>query len=262
MRSPAHVVITQINSDKRFVVAQGGITLHHLHAGLATRGLCMMNCGSISDQTLAGVVSTATHGSGVKYGVLSTHVQAITLLLADGSTVRCSPSDHVDLFSASLCGLGSTGLILSVQMEVEPTFRLKEHQQTLSFGDTLRRMPELIHSAEHVRLWWFPQADSVRVSAANRTLEVCTFVYRRLTGLTPMSSQLIDTAAGFGIRSSDSTLYSLRSFLGDILDLSTSGPRASLPGSCAMRLPTLTRAIASTISTAKYVSFYCKAEPR
>lgn len=40
----------QVNHDKAYVVAEGGITLHDLHAGLAANDLCMINCGSISDQ--------------------------------------------------------------------------------------------------------------------------------------------------------------------------------------------------------------------
>ena len=54
-----------MNYDKRYVVAQAGIILSKLHAELAAHGLAMINLGSISDQTLAGVVTTATHGTGI-----------------------------------------------------------------------------------------------------------------------------------------------------------------------------------------------------
>ena len=77
---------------------------------------------------------------------------------------------------ASLCGLGSTGLILEVKLEVEPAFRLKEIQETLPFDEVLDKFDDLVHSAEHVRFWWFPAAGTVRVSAANRTNEVCLFL--------------------------------------------------------------------------------------
>lgn len=132
----------------------------------------MSNVGSISDQTLAGVVTTATHGTGIRYGVISTHVIFLTLLLADGSRVTCSSSERADLFTASICGLGSTGLILSVGLAVEPLFRLKEVQESRPFEDVMENLDSIVHSAEHVRLWWFPAADTVRVSLSNRTQEV------------------------------------------------------------------------------------------
>lgn len=132
----------------------------------------MINVGSISEQTLAGMVTTATHGTGLTHRVLSTHVQALHLLLADGSHVRCSRSDNSELFVATLCGLGSTGLILDIQLQVAPAFKLREVQETFKFDAVVDRLDEVVKSAEYVRLWWWPQAGDIRVSAMDKTNEV------------------------------------------------------------------------------------------
>ncbi|KAF8154009.1 gulonolactone oxidase Lgo1 [Crassisporium funariophilum] len=163
--------VLEVNTEKRYVVAQGGITLEALHVQLAKNNLAMINVGSISEQTLAGVVTTATHGTGIGYGVISTNVMALSLLLADGSRVSCSRNERSDLFLATICGLGATGIILSVQLEVEPAFRLKETQRSLLFEDVIPNLDKHVHSAEHVRLWWFPTTDVVRCSYSNRTNE-------------------------------------------------------------------------------------------
>lgn len=163
--------VLEVNAEKRYVVAQGGITLHELHIELAKSNLAMMNVGSISDQTLAGIITTATHGSGIGYGVMSTHVMSLTLLLADGSRASCSLNERSELFIATLCGLGATGIILSVQMEVEPAYRLKEYQESLPFDEVVSNFDRLVYSAEHVRFWWFPTADIIRCSYADRTTE-------------------------------------------------------------------------------------------
>jgi L-gulonolactone oxidase len=105
--------------------------------------------------------------------VLSTHVLALTVMLADGRRVRCSRDENENLFLASLCGLGSTGLILSIRLEVEPATRLREEQYSIPFDDAVSQLPKLVPAADHVRFWWFPQADVVRVSSANRSSEVC-----------------------------------------------------------------------------------------
>ncbi|KZT66748.1 L-gulonolactone/D-arabinono-1,4-lactone oxidase [Daedalea quercina L-15889] len=175
-----------VNAEKRYIVAQGGVTLNAVHAALAAHGLAMTNLGSISDQTLAGMVTTSTHGSGIDFQVLSTHVRSLLLLLPDGARARCSRDAAPDLFMASLCGLGSTGLILEVTLQVEPAFRLRETQESLPFDDVLDRFDDLVHAAEHVRFWWFPAAGVVRVSAANRTDEpkrpVSTWLWHSLLG--------------------------------------------------------------------------------
>ncbi|KAJ3729165.1 L-gulonolactone D-arabinono-1,4-lactone oxidase [Lentinula guzmanii] len=163
--------VLMIDKEKRRVLAQGGITLHHLHAALAQHNLAMINLGSISDQTLAGIVTTASHGTGIDYGVMSTQVISMVILLADGSRVYCSRNEQPDLFLATVCGLGSTGLILSIELEVEPSFHLKEVLESRCFKDTLSNLKQLVHSAEHTRMFWFPATDTVCVSMLNRTHE-------------------------------------------------------------------------------------------
>ncbi|KAG7087570.1 hypothetical protein E1B28_013525 [Marasmius oreades] len=163
--------VLKVDIDKRRVVAQGGIALSDLHVELEKHGLAMINLGSISDQTLAGVITTATHGSGVEYGVLSTHVISLDLLLPDGSRVHCSQQERPELFMASLCGLGSTGLLINIEIEVEPAFRLKEFHQSRTFEDAMGNWQEVAYSGEHVRFYWFPAADTIMQRVANRTQE-------------------------------------------------------------------------------------------
>ncbi|KAI0656292.1 L-gulonolactone/D-arabinono-1,4-lactone oxidase [Cubamyces menziesii] len=178
--------VIEVNVEKRYVVAQAGVVLNDLHVLLARHGLAMRNLGSISDQTIGGVITTATHGSGMNWPVLSMHVLALVILLADGSRVRCSRQERPDLFLASICGIGATGLILEITLEVEPAFRLKEVQENHSFDEVVQNLDTIARSAEHVRLWWFPQADVVRVSTANRTSEprkpVGTWLWHSVVG--------------------------------------------------------------------------------
>lgn len=163
--------LIQVDYEKRCALVEAGITLHDLHAELNKYNLAMINVGSISDQTLAGIVTTATHGSGINYGVMSTNVRALKLLLADGRAVVCSRTEEPDLFTATLCGLGATGILLEVLLDVEPAFRLKEVQEPMSFDDMVRDMDHLLQSAQHVRFWWFPAVDKVICSSADRTYE-------------------------------------------------------------------------------------------
>lgn len=163
--------ILEINREKCLVVAEAGITLDRLNTDLSRVGLAMPNLGSISEQTLGGALTTATHGSGIDYGVISTHVTALRLLLADGRVVWCSQEEDTDLFKASLCGLGCTGLLIAVALRVEPAFYLKEVSETIGLDEAINRLDELANSGQHVRMWWFPQTDKVRVDTLNRTNE-------------------------------------------------------------------------------------------
>lgn len=143
----------------------------------------MINLGSISEQTLAGMMTTATHGTGIHHRVLSSHVQAVRLLMADGTKVTCSRDHQPDLFYATLCGLGSTGIILDIRMEVRLAFRLREVQETYKFNDVIDRLDDVAASAEFVRLWWWPQADDICVSKMDETHEVKGLTHTHLPTL-------------------------------------------------------------------------------
>lgn len=150
--------------------------MRNLHPLLSRHGLALSSLGSISDQTLAGAISTSTHGSGVTFGTLSTYVTFldVVLPLAGAPVVRVSQDDDPDLFKSALCGLGVVGVIVAVGMRAEPLFNLEEELFSVSFDTFERNWREIAESAEHVRCWWFPQIGRVKVSRLNRTTKPIT----------------------------------------------------------------------------------------
>jgi len=166
--------ITKIDETHCLVTVQGGIILSSLHEQLHFHNLALSNVGSISDQSMAGIVATSTHGSGFAFpSNMSCQVISLVLLLSDGSRVQCSrsPDEDPDLFLATLCGLGSTGFIMEVTIQCERAFKLKEIALNMPIDDFIENFPNIALSAEHVRCWWFGQRGVVRVSRCNRTKE-------------------------------------------------------------------------------------------
>lgn len=168
--------LNQIDADKKIATVQGGMRLRDLHPILRQHSLAISSLGSISDQSIAGAISTATHGSSTRFGNLSSMVTGLTIVLADDdvSLLEVSAERHSDVFQASLCGLGLTGIITRVSLQCEAAFNLDEEvfsMTTSDFIDSLKdgRAGSMPESAEHVRAWWHPQAGEVRVSRMNRT---------------------------------------------------------------------------------------------
>jgi len=147
----------------------GGTHLYDVNEALAGVGLGLSNLGSIDKQTIAGVVSTATHGTGVGFGNLSTAVRSLVLVTADGARLRCSEEENADLFAAARCGLGSLGVIAEVTMQCEPQFNLRGVEEKRPIDDALAALPDLIARHEHVKLWWLPHTDTGIVFIQERT---------------------------------------------------------------------------------------------
>src|SRR5207248_453212 len=95
------------------VKVEAGIALSELSEALWERGLAMENLGDIDRQTLAGAISTATHGTGSGFRNLSAQVEALELVLADGSLFEISTEGDRDALLAARVGLGALGVIYS-----------------------------------------------------------------------------------------------------------------------------------------------------
>jgi xylitol oxidase len=101
------------------VRVSGGIRYGELGAELHRRGLALSNLASLPHISVAGAVSTGTHGSGDAIGSLATAVRAVTLAGPDGErTLRRGDPD----FAGAVVSLGALGLIVELELDVEPTY--------------------------------------------------------------------------------------------------------------------------------------------
>src|SRR3954451_12947355 len=97
--------IVDVDPASGLVEVQGGIKLDALGGLLAQHGLAMENLGDIAVQSLAGAISTATHGTGLDYPNLSQQVHALRLVTASGEMLTVSADDG-DLFRAARVAIG------------------------------------------------------------------------------------------------------------------------------------------------------------
>ncbi|CAO1619407.1 unnamed protein product [Jaminaea pallidilutea] len=124
----------------------------------------MSSLGSISEQTIGGLVSTATHGTGYDIPSVSAFVQHLDVVLPHppefgGIRVqRCSRQENPDLFNATLCGLGATGLIVAVKVALEPAFRLAHIVEEVDFDWLFGQSTD--HPALDVHSWNEEQTQS------------------------------------------------------------------------------------------------------
>jgi FAD/FMN-containing dehydrogenase len=66
--------------------------------------------------TLGGMVASDVHGKNHhRDGCFGAHVRSLRVRLADGDIVTCSPTEHTDLFNATVGGMGLVGHILDVE---------------------------------------------------------------------------------------------------------------------------------------------------
>ena len=161
--------VLDIDRSAGLVRTQAGITLRELSRRLAAEGLALENLGDIDVQSLAGAISTATHGTGARLPNISAQVKELTLVLADGSTLACSPTRDPEAFRAARVGLGSLGAIAEVTMRCVPAFTLRGVDAPAPLADTLERFEELALGNDHFEFFVFPHAKTALTRTNNRT---------------------------------------------------------------------------------------------
>ncbi|KAK1768744.1 sugar 1,4-lactone oxidase [Phialemonium atrogriseum] len=150
--------VLDLDASTGVVTMQAGIRLFQLCDHLDAHGLAMPNLGSINSQSIAGVISTGTHGSSLQHGLISERVLSLKIVLADGRARACSPTRDPDLFRAALLSLGALGVIAEVTFQAVPAFSLR-WDQTIYDDETVFAAWEartLWSQADFVRVWWFP----------------------------------------------------------------------------------------------------------
>ncbi|MET8278723.1 D-arabinono-1,4-lactone oxidase [Micromonospora sp. NPDC005174] len=162
---------TSVSVDvaRRLVTVPAGMTLHTLNGLLARHGLALPNLGDIDAQTVAGAISTGTHGTGAGYGCLSTFVEALTLVTGTGEVLRCSADNNPDVFAAARVSLGALGVLVEVTLRCVDAFVLHAHERPAALTDVLGDLPALIGRHDHVEFYWFPYTSRVQVKANDRS---------------------------------------------------------------------------------------------
>ena len=160
--------ITAADTGTGLVTARSGTTLRALGAELAGLGLAMANLGDIDAQTLAGALSTGTHGTGARLGGLATQVESLELVLADGSVVTCSASSRPELFAAARIGLGALGVITTVTLRCVPSFTLLADERPVPVEEVLEQFDALAAANDHFEFYWFPYGRKALVKRNNR----------------------------------------------------------------------------------------------
>src|SRR3984893_14249222 len=151
------------------IKVQAGITIHDLGEVLAGHGLAQANLGDIAYQSIAGAISTATHGTGQRLGNIATQVKALSLVTADGSIVECSADKNTNVYNAARVSLGALGIISTVTLQCVPAFVLRSVQRPRLLHEVLEEIDDLTGDNQHFEFFWIPHSDRALAITNNRT---------------------------------------------------------------------------------------------
>ena len=163
--------VLDADRESGLVRVGAGTVLADLNGELDALGLALENLGDIDAQTIAGAISTGTHGTGAGLANISARVEGLELVLADGSVRELTPRPTPELLRAARIGIGALGAISAVTIRCFPAFTLRRVDSQHQLADVLDRFDELATTNDHFELFTFPYSDRALVLERNRTDE-------------------------------------------------------------------------------------------
>ena len=141
------------------VTLLSGTRLHRIPALLAHYGLAMENLGDIDRQSIAGAISTGTHGTGARFGGLATQVVGVTMITAAGEFLRIDEQRNSEMLPAAALGLGALGIIVEVTLQCVPAFVMQAVDEPAPLADVLATLDDRVAASDHFEFYWFPHTD-------------------------------------------------------------------------------------------------------
>lgn len=148
------------------VRVEAGIRLKALSNELHARGLAMPNLGDIDAQSLAGALSTGTHGTGTRFPNLAGQVESVELVLADGRERTIADGEAL---RAARVSLGALGVIVAVTLRCVPAFKLRIVDRPEPLDAVLATLQARADEHDHFEFWSFPHSEVALVRTLDET---------------------------------------------------------------------------------------------
>jgi FAD-linked oxidoreductase len=178
-RLQLHRLAGLIAIDGNLVTVAAGMPMYALNALLATHGLAVPNLGDIDAQTVAGAISTGTHGTGAAHSTLASCVTAVTLVTGTGQILRLDSSS--EMFPAVRLGIGALGILVEVTLRCVEAFTLLADERPMPLAEVLAGLDEQIAVNDHVEFYWYPYTDRAQLKR-NNTVQTSHLPLTRFRG--------------------------------------------------------------------------------
>jgi xylitol oxidase len=113
-----------VDTAKKSVRVAAGLTYGELAPLLHAQGWALSNMASLPHISIAGSISTGTHGSGIKNQNLANQVLSFDLVTAEGELRHIDRTNPA--FNALVIGLGLGGIVYQYELRIEESFQIRQ----------------------------------------------------------------------------------------------------------------------------------------
>lgn len=221
--------IEKIDEANGTATVLGGTRLYEIGNELGRLGYSQENLGDINVQSIAGALSTGTHGTGREFGIIATQVIELTLVNAAGEIFVVSEKENATFFHACLVSLGSLGIIVKVVIKIIKSPVYDYISEKIPYTQLEENLEHYINTNRHFEFFLFPYSDLVQIKTMdlsvnnpqsltlhnwkNLILEnYLFFILSEVCRIFPKSSRFISRLSSKGVGSTSISAHSYQLF--------------------------------------------------
>jgi len=163
------------NSATGEATFRAGTKLHELGEPLWNLGLSMENMGDIDRQSIAGAISTGTHGTGKSFQNIPSQVSRLRMITAAGEPLIIDEATNLEYFQAARVSMGTLGLVTEVTLKGVPAYYLHERNWLASVDECAEQRDSLIANNRNWEFFWLPESDRCAMKSLNLTKETRSY---------------------------------------------------------------------------------------
>lgn len=160
--------ILDIDPSCQQITVRTGTKLWDLAQLLTETGMAMENLGDINQQSVAGAISTSTHGTGVTFGGLASQVVGVEMLTGTGEILTVSEHHNAHLLDAVRVTLGALGIITNVTLQLVPEYDVHTVEALTDLDMVLEHWDALNTANDHFEFFWFGHDTQVLAKTSQR----------------------------------------------------------------------------------------------
>jgi L-gulonolactone oxidase len=168
--------IIWIDAQKCRIKVQAGIKLKTLIKELAKNGLTLSNQGFITEQSIAGAIATATHGTGKAFS-LSDYIIGMEIIDSNGNLYEISDTIHSEWLPYTRVALGALGLVYTVTIQCEPLYNVKHSRKLHALNQIVEQYSHLYDAHDFFMFMYKPHGPDALVFTWDRTSQPVNTYY-------------------------------------------------------------------------------------
>lgn len=163
--------VVEVHQNEQQITFWAGTNVRTASELCLENGLAMENLGDFDKQTLAGAISTGTHGTGIRLGGMAQQVRAFWVVNGEGELLECSAEKNAEIFEAGRVAVGTFGVIVKVKVQLVEAYKLKCESELVDLVEIADEIQNMLQENRNLEFFYFPMTTKAMRKKLNKTDE-------------------------------------------------------------------------------------------